>query len=220
MRSGRACMSCSGRCGCRWRRRAAALGTTGARATARTVRARSLTVLLETADMLFAETIRWTELRETAMDAGSQRSWETRYADSVARRGRWLKGCNSGRRMEVHRLRRRGRTRWRCSLGWRGSVDGDVADGSLMAHLAAQEKDALQNIEIAFESVRAVWSGVEVRGRRRGGRRCNRVNAGEPRQTTAWLSVDGGCRSNWTLRVADDAACACGWRWWQAWMWC
>jgi uncharacterized membrane protein YccC len=32
-----------------------------------------------------------------------------------------------------------------------------------LAHLAAEERDALQNVEIAFESVRAVWSGVEFR---------------------------------------------------------
>jgi hypothetical protein len=45
-----------------------ALGTTGARTTARTVRARSLSVLLETADMLFVQTIRWTELAERESD--------------------------------------------------------------------------------------------------------------------------------------------------------
>ena len=60
----------------------AAIGTTGARVTARTIRARSLTVLLETVDILFAGTIRWTELFETAPDAESQQA----IADAL----RWL----------------------------------------------------------------------------------------------------------------------------------
>src|ERR1700736_6338634 len=47
-----------------------ALETTAARTTARTVRARNLTVLLETADILFSETIRWVELLE-ARSAGA-----------------------------------------------------------------------------------------------------------------------------------------------------
>src|SRR5439155_24513014 len=62
-----------------------ALGTTGARATARTVRARSLTVLLETADMLFAETIRLTGLAETVTDTASRQV----LADAL----RWLSGA-------------------------------------------------------------------------------------------------------------------------------
>ena len=60
----------------------AAIGTTGARVTARTIRARSLTVLLETVDILFAGTIRWTELFETAPDTASQQA----IADAL----RWL----------------------------------------------------------------------------------------------------------------------------------
>ncbi len=63
-----------------------ALGSTGARTTARTVRARSLTVLLETADMLFAQTIRWTELADTVMDAESHQA----LTDAL----RWLSGAS------------------------------------------------------------------------------------------------------------------------------
>jgi uncharacterized membrane protein YccC len=37
------------------------------------------------------------------------------------------------------------------------------APGTAMAHLAADERDALENVQIAFEAVRAVWSGVESR---------------------------------------------------------
>ena len=144
-----------------------AVGTTGARATARTVRARSLTVLLETADMLFAETIRWAELAEGADDMASQRT----LADAM----RWLSGAEyviaEGLRNKpvdggasfapegshsLEYVRRRGRP---VVLDRR-----EMPAGSLMAYLVAEERDALQNIEIAFESVRAVWSGVEFRG--------------------------------------------------------
>jgi len=37
-----------------------------------------------------------------------------------------------------------------------------VTKAGVLQYLAADEKDALQNIEIAFEAVRAVWSGSEV----------------------------------------------------------
>jgi uncharacterized membrane protein YccC len=176
-----------------------AVGTTGARATARTVRARSLTVLLETADMLFAETIRWAELAEGAGDAASQRT--------LAEAMRWLSGAEyviaEGLRNKpvdggasfapegshsLEYVRRRGRP---AVLERR-----EMPAGSLMSHLAAEERDALQNIEIAFESVRAVWSGVEFR------------SAAE-RWTTVAQRGDGGVgerrwvdalRANWTLR--------------------
>ncbi|HEY6412668.1 MAG TPA: FUSC family protein [Edaphobacter sp.] len=177
-----------------------AVGTTGARATARTVRARSLTVLLETADMLFAETIRWAELAEGAADdLASQRT--------LAEAMRWLSGAEyviaEGLRNKpvdggasfapegshsLEYVRRRGRP---VVLDRR-----EMPAGSLMAHLAAEERDALQNIEIAFESVRAVWSGVEFRGAaerwtavaQRGG-----GGAGE----RGWMDA---LRANWTLR--------------------
>ena len=143
-----------------------AVGTTGARTTARTVRARSLTVLLETADMLFAGTIRWTELAESAGDEASRRA----LADAL----RWLSGAE---RAVADGLRQRPQDGG-ASFAPEGShslehVRGrgrpavldrrDIPAGSILAHLAAEERDALQNVEVAFESVRAVWSGVEFR---------------------------------------------------------
>jgi uncharacterized membrane protein YccC len=176
-----------------------AVGTTGARATARTVRARSLTVLLETADMLFAETIRWAELAEGAGDATSHRTlteamrWLS-AAEYVIAEGLRNKPGDGGASFapegshSLEYVRRRGRP---AVLDRR-----EVPAGSLMAYLAAEERDALQNIEIAFESVRAVWSGVEFRG-----------------ATARWTAVaqrgDGSTgekrwmdalRANWTLR--------------------
>jgi uncharacterized membrane protein YccC len=176
-----------------------AVGTTGARATARTVRARSLTVLLETADMLFAETIRWAELGEGAGDLASQRTlaeamrWLSgaEYVIAEGLRNKPVDGGDSFAPEGSHSLeyvRRRGRP---AVLESR-----QIPAGSLMSHLAAEERDALQNIEIAFESVRAVWSGVEFR------------SAAE-RWTAVAQRGDGGAgksrwidtvRANWTLR--------------------
>ncbi len=144
-----------------------AVGTTGARTTARTVRARSLTVLLETVDMLFATTIRWTELSELELDERSRAELTGAL--------RWLSGAE---RAAAEGLRQRPRDGG-ASFAPEGShslehVRGrrrpaaldrqEIVPGSLLAHLAAEESDTLQNIEIAFESVRAVWSGVEFRG--------------------------------------------------------
>ncbi len=155
-------------------------------------------MLLETADMLFAETIRWAELAEGADDAASQRT--------LAEAMRWLSGAEyviaEGLRNKpvdggasfapegshsLEYVRRRGRP---AVLERR-----EMPAGSLMAHLAAEERDALQNIEIAFESVRAVWSGVEFRG---AAERWTAVvqrgdgGAGERR----WMDA---LRANWTV---------------------
>jgi uncharacterized membrane protein YccC len=178
-----------------------ALGSTGARTTARTVRARSLSVLLETADMLFAKTMQWTELAESGMDGASQKALE----DAL----RWLSGAMGavaeglGQKPDdggasyapegSHSLEFvRGRMR-------PGLVNREVEAGSLLAHLKAEEQDGLQNIEIAFESVRAVWSGVEFR---RGAERWTAIRQREPGEAGemgSWLSgpVDA-VRANWT----------------------
>jgi uncharacterized membrane protein YccC len=180
-----------------------ALGTTGARATARTVRARSLTVLLETADMLFAETIRWTELAETVADGASHQA--------LAAALRWLSGAtravaeglqqrpqDGGESFapegshSLEHVRRR---------GWMASVDGTTADGSLLAHLKAEERDTLQNVEIAFESVRAVWSGVEFRKSVERWRAMTRRDSAETRLIASWLSAPlDAAQANWTWK--------------------
>ena len=178
-----------------------ALGSTEARTTARTVRARSLSVLLETADMLFAKTMQWTELAESGMDVASQKALE----DAL----RWLSGATGAVAEGLQQKPEDGgasfapegshslefvRGRMRPGL-----VDAEVAEGSLLAHLKAEEQDALQNIEIGFESVRAVWSGVEFR---RSGDRWTTIRRREPGEAgemASWLRgpVDA-VRANWT----------------------
>jgi uncharacterized membrane protein YccC len=143
----------------------AALETTAARTTARTVRARNLTVLLEGADILFSETIRWVELLEGADDVGSRAVlmdtlvWVS-GAERAVSRGLVQRPADGGAAFAPegsysleHVKRRAEAIRVRDAAGTAAGV---------LRYLAADEKDALQNVEIAFEAVRAVWSGSEV----------------------------------------------------------
>jgi uncharacterized membrane protein YccC len=142
----------------------AALNATAARAPVRTVRARNLSVLLETVDLLFAATIRLTELAEftpagatfpntistiAATLGGAERAiattLRTRPADNAA-----SFGPNGSHRLQY--VTRPGKI----------FLLPNPAD-PLQSHLLAGQRDALQNIEIAFEAVRAVWTGADVR---------------------------------------------------------
>ncbi len=184
----------------------AAIGTTGARVTARTIRARSLTVLLETADILFAGTIRWTELFETAPDVESQQAiadalqWLSRAERAIANSlgHRPADGAESFTPEGSHSIdyvRKR-----------EAAVRAlDAPAGSLIALLAQDQRDALLNVEVAFEAIRALWSGVEFR-----------VSAGDADRATrqallsnsgagstlrsSWLTMIDAARANWTTR--------------------
>jgi uncharacterized membrane protein YccC len=178
-----------------------ALGTTGARTTARTVRARSLSVLLETADMLFAQTIRWTELAESVRDAVSHQA--------LAEALRWLSGAARAVAEGLQQRPQDGGASFAPEgshslehvsvRGRRAAAGREAAEGSLLSHLGAEEQNTLQNIEIAFESVRAVWSGVEFR---RGAERWTAMtsrDSGETGQIVSWLSAPlDAVRANWT----------------------
>jgi uncharacterized membrane protein YccC len=143
----------------------AALESTAARTTARTVRARNLTVLLEGADILFSETIRWVELLECASDEVSRAAlmdtlvWVS-GAERAVSRGLVQRPVDGGAAFapdgsySLEHVRRR-------MEAIRASDAAESSPG-VLRYLAADEKDALQNIEIAFEAVRAVWSGSEV----------------------------------------------------------
>jgi uncharacterized membrane protein YccC len=183
-----------------------ALGTTGARTTARTVRARSLSVLLETADMLFAQTIRWTELAESVSDAVSHQA----LAEA-------LRGLSGAARAVAEGLEQRPQDGGASfspegshslehilGRGRRAAAGREAAEGSLLSHLRAEEQDTLQNIEIAFESVRAVWSGVEFRKSAERWTAMTRRDLDETGQVATWLP-------SW-LRVPLDAARA-NWTW-------
>jgi len=153
-----------------------AIGTAPARVTARTVRARNLTVLLETADMLFAITMRWREMAEDEVDPDSAEAMRAQAA--VREAAQWLSGAEravadglrhrpsdraasylpEGSHSLEHVEPRRRRPQW------------PFAKGTTLAHLANDERDALENVQIAFEAVRAIWSGVELRTGQAGAR--------------------------------------------------
>ncbi len=184
----------------------AAIGTTGARMTARTIRARSLTVLLETADILFAGTIRWTELYEATTDAESQAA----IADTLT----WLA---SAERVISEVLQQRPADGG-SSFAPEGShsiqhlrkreaalLALHPAPGSLMAHLLQDERDALLNVEVAFEAVRALWSGVEHRVSQTGSDRAALRSLLASQDAVAmpgsgWRAVIDAARANWTPR--------------------
>lgn len=140
------------------------LQATAARTTSRTVRARSLTVLLETADMLFAETLRWAELAEAAEDAVSRDTlrdalgWMSAAEQAVAA-GLIHRPEDGGASFSPEGSHSLEHVRGRAEV-----ISAQERVGTaLVKHLIIDERDALQNIEIGFEAVRAVWSGVEVR---------------------------------------------------------
>jgi uncharacterized membrane protein YccC len=140
------------------------LETTAARTASRTLRARSLTVLLETVDMLFAETIRWTELVEGVEDDASRIQilaslrWLSEAEHAVSK-GLSERPADNGMSFAPEGSQSLDHVSGRAE-----KIAKTVAvEGSVMAYFTADERDALQSIEIAFESVRAVWSGIDVR---------------------------------------------------------
>ena len=153
----------------------ATLGTTVARAPSRTIRARNLNVLLETADMLFALTVRLTELAE-AIPSGPAAVPNSELDHLV----HWLSAAEDAISDNLHIRPSDGAA----SFGPRGSHRLDLvlrpaeeltsrkAAGALEQHLMNGEREALQNIEIAFDALRAVWIGIDPRpGKLHGGRR-------------------------------------------------
>ncbi len=179
-----------------------ALGTTPARVTARTVRARNLSVLLETADMLFATTMRWREMAEIH-DAPAALA-------ALQEDARWLSGAEKAiwsglqERPGDHAA----------SYLPEGSHSMEhvhsraapqAARASRPAHLAADERDALENIQIAFEAVRALWTGVELWPGEADEARAERYvrveDAAVPESATAgrpYIAWMDAIRANWT----------------------
>ena len=81
----------------------------------------------------------------------------------------------------------------------------DAPTGSLIALLAQDQRDALLNVEVAFESVRALWSGVEFRASAseadRAARRSLLSSAGaDPTLRSGWQTIVDAARANWTTR--------------------
>jgi len=176
-----------------------AVGSTAARATSRTVRARNLTVLLETADVLFAATMRLMELSDAAADAETAAAledalkWLSRaeraVSEGLAHRpadGAASFAPQGSRSMELVEGRERLLKRRRVEAG-------SGADGTLGRHLLADEREDLESVAIAFEAVLAVWSGSEARAWGAAAARLPEVE-----ERSGWTRIVDPLRANWT----------------------
>jgi len=148
-----------------------ALAATAARAPARTIRARNLTVLLETADLLLARAMRLTELADVSRasrleDAAVARKRLASMAEWLAAAERAIyqalleKPADGGAAFGYEGSQRvQFITRRRAEIG---AVE-IVTAGSMLAHVLSEEREALLELEISFDAVVAIWTGAEVR---------------------------------------------------------
>jgi uncharacterized membrane protein YccC len=183
----------------------AALAATSARAPARTIRARNLTVLLETADLLLARTIRMAELAELA---GTQDAEARARLEAMAQ---WLHG---GARAIEAALRQRPadaaaafgrdgsqRVQWIARRRAQIGAESEAPRDSLLAHAMSEEREALLEMETAFDAVRAIWTGIEVRVSASTSPRSLQPN--EPRHPDSWLwNWKDALQANWTMQSA------------------
>jgi uncharacterized membrane protein YccC len=142
----------------------AALAATPARMTARTVRARNLSVLTESADLLVDRILRFAELGNPspaalqAIEAWLQtllRSIEQSLLQRPAELARTFATDGPlSAAMQISAAKAEGalHTDTRLTLDTR-------------SHLIAALRDSLFNLEVAFESVRAIWTGNDSRQR-------------------------------------------------------
>ena len=137
-----------------------ALTQTPARVPARTLRARNLTVLLESADMLFERAIRFAELAE--LTPPNDRA-------ALQRVVQWIGRCENTIAQAVVRrpadagvsLAPQGLLRLQL-LAHNGAPEiSGLADNHLRPRLHAEQGAAREEIEIAFDAVRTLWSGQE-----------------------------------------------------------
>ncbi len=174
-----------------------ALSSTAARAPSRTIRARNLTVLLETSDLLLARTMRLAEFKAAAATgnltasfaltvditrwlAAAEHAIETALVDKPA------DAAASFARDGSHRVQFL--TRRQLLVATRPQAEPD----NIRDHLLREERDALLEVEIAFDAVRALWTGTETPS-------SNFVSP-RPRDTSpGWLD---NLRANWTLESA------------------
>ncbi|WP_161557276.1 FUSC family protein [Acidisarcina polymorpha] len=190
-----------------------ALGTTAARVPSRTIRARNLTVLLETADMLFEATIRITELA-LGLESASAPTQTGRPEDPLRE---FVEGLGKEEEAIARALQRRpslsGTSERRSDTREERSdmppsvyaapdrvrkaaqeFPASAKDRSILGHLAAAQLDACQNLEIAREAVAAVWTGVEVRSQT-----ARLLTEGASRTDVRNASLSDALQANWTL---------------------
>jgi uncharacterized membrane protein YccC len=187
-----------------------ALSATPARMTSRTIRARNLAVLLQAADLLFVRVLRLAELADAPQGVAARghmvglAEWMAAAMGSIAPtlREAPVDGAASfapdgSRSVEL----RRRRLRFEATLE-PGALEGrlELSAQSLSsqydAQLAAIERDCLLNFEVAFEAVRAIWSGVEPRATRAAPLRAS-LTGGIERAPEVWVET---LRANFSLQ--------------------
>ena len=186
-----------------------ALAATAARAPARTIRARNLTVLLETADLLLARAMRLTELADVArtstlVDAPQARQRLASMAEWLAAAERAIyeallekpaDGASAFGQAGSQRLQFI--TRRRADIA---TIEVTTA-GSMLAHVLSEEREALLELDISFDAVVAIWTGAEVR-------RTPWPTGVEVAEKPAWdwAWIDSGwldvVQANWTIDSA------------------
>ena len=162
-----------------------ALGETTARAPSRTIRARNLAVLLETADMLLVVTMRITELAlgiESENEASS-------HSASLRGLTEWLRDAEQAIAGALRQRSNRGVD----VRPQRHRPEFHPRQDGILIHFKAIHDDAQQNIDIACDAVDAVWTGVETQAARQ-----RSVAATWPKaaRSRAWADA---LRANWTL---------------------
>ena len=186
-----------------------ALAATAARAPARTIRARNLTVLLETADLLLARAMRLTELADVArtstlVDAEQARQRLASMAEWLAAAERAIyqalleKPADNASAFAYEGSQRvQFITRRRADIA---TVEITPAN-SMLALVLSEEREALLELEISFDAVVAIWTGAEVR-------RTPWPTGVEVVEKPAWdwVWIDSGwldaIQANWTMDSA------------------
>ena len=181
-----------------------ALASTPARMTVRTVRARNLTVLTESADLLLARILRFAELAELSKTSEANPSaaleaihtWLAAALTPIeqALRERPLDDTKAFTPVGSHNLELH-----RSAPLLEAILQSDPAlRNDARAPIIAALRDSLYNIEIAYESIRAIWTGAESRSRQAAQFRASL--SGEPAALSTPLVWFETLRANFTLR--------------------
>ena len=161
-----------------------AIAATPARMTARTIRARNLSVLNENADLLLARILRFAELGHnatpssissgTAIEAGDGlRGWLYAIPRHLGQIAAWLSASIDPIAPALRQRPPRGESAFEpygsLSVEMRRTeshLEASVARDPALdpnGHLAATLRESQLTFEVAYEAIRAIWSGVESR---------------------------------------------------------
>ncbi len=159
-----------------------AVAATPARMTARTIRARNLSVLNESADLLLARILRFAELGHNAetsspgaaVEAGDvMRGYLYAIPRHLAQISAWLTAAIEPIAPALRQRPARGESAFepygKISVELRRTaayLETSIARDPALdpgGHIAATVRESLLNFEVTYEAIRAIWSGVELR---------------------------------------------------------